>query len=66
LEIKQRNVNGCEWVQTNQNGCQNINFFAIFVTFCLCDATLVACESWNLCLLDNMDIENFKMNQTKF
>jgi hypothetical protein len=33
---------------------------------CLCGATLRACESWKLCLLNNMDIEKSKMNQIKF
>ncbi len=33
---------------------------------CLCDVVLMACASWELCLLNNMDIEKSKMNQTKF
>jgi hypothetical protein len=34
---------------------------SIFLCYiCLCGATLMACESWKLCLLNNMDIEKSK------
>jgi hypothetical protein len=33
---------------------------------CLCGATLMDVNHGKLCLLNNMDVEKFKMNQTKF
>ncbi len=33
---------------------------------CLCDAILMACESWKVVLIDNMDIEKSKMSQIIF
>jgi hypothetical protein len=41
-------------------------FFYNSCYICLCGGTLMACESWKVVLIENMDIEKSKMNQKKF
>jgi hypothetical protein len=42
--------------QKNYNSCY----------ICLCGAILMACESWKVVLLNNMDIEESKMSKKSF
>jgi uncharacterized membrane protein HdeD (DUF308 family) len=54
------------WMRSNEPKlCQNVNFYTILVTFVYM-AILWHVNDGKLCLLNNMDIEKSKMNQTKF
>jgi hypothetical protein len=57
------------WVRMSSNEPKLMSkhqFFCNFCYICLCDATLMACESWKIVIIEYIDIEKSKMNPKKF
>jgi hypothetical protein len=63
LQIPREKAIECGWTQTNQNWCQNVNFFVVLITF----VYVVPFNGiWIIESCANMDIEKSKMSKKFF